>query len=68
MARVVDKLEKIFLEKVDRTVKLMKTVEIPPFGTVQVHGITEVNGHDNRDNLIVELKNNGCNPFSSGCT
>ena len=61
MARVGDKLEKIFLDKVDGTVKLTKTLEILPFSTIQVHGITKVKGHKIL-NLIVEPKNNGCNP------
>ena len=39
-------------------VKHTKTVEIPPFSTIQVHGITKVKGHDKRVNLTVEPKNN----------
>ena len=42
--------------------KLNKTVEIPLFQTIQVHGITKVKGHDKRVNIIVELKNNQYNP------
>ena len=42
--------------------KLTKTVEIPPFSTIQVHGIMKVKGHDKRVNLIVEPKSNICNP------
>ena len=55
-------MEKTFLDKVDRTVKLTKTVEIPPFSTLKVHGIRNVKGQDKRVNLIVEPKNNRCNP------
>ena len=62
MAQVGDKPEKTFLDKVDRSVKLTKTVEIPLFSTIQVHGITKVKSHDKRVLLIVEPKNNGCNP------
>ena len=63
MARVEDKSEKTFsLNKVDGIVILTKTVEIPPFSTTQVHGITKVKGHDKSVNLIVEPKNNGYNP------
>ena len=63
MAQVGDKAEKTFsLDKVDRTVKLTKTVEIPPFSTIQVHGMMKVKRHDKRVNLIVEPKNNRCNP------
>ena len=60
MAQVEDKSEKTFsLDKVDGTVKLTKTMEIPPFSTIQVYGITKVEGHDKRVNLIVEPKDNG---------
>ena len=38
-------------------------MEIPPFSTIEVHGITEVKGHDKRLNLIVEPKSNICNPL-----
>ena len=37
-------------------------MEIPPFSTIQVHGITKVNGHDRKGNLIVEPRNNRCYP------
>ena len=54
MAWVEDKSEKtFFLDKVDGIVKLTKTVEIPQFSTIQVHGMTKVKGHDKRINLIV---------------
>ena len=63
MAQVGDVSEKTFsLDKVEGTVKLIKMVEIPPFSTIQVHGIMKVKGHDKRINLVVEPKNNGCNP------
>ena len=38
------------------------TVEIPPFSTIQVHGIMKVKGNDKRVNIIVEPKNNVGNP------
>ena len=41
--------------------KLTKTLEIPLFQTIQVHGITKVNSHDKRVNIIVEPRNNGYN-------
>ena len=64
MAPVEDKSEKTFsLDKVGGTMKLNKTVEIPPFSTKQVHGIMKVKGHDKRINLIVEPKNNIGNPL-----
>ena len=63
MAWVEDKSEKTFSpDKVDGTVKAIKTVRIPLFSTIQVHGIMKINDHDKRVNLIVEPKNNGCNP------
>ena len=63
IAWVEDKSEKtFFLDKVAGTVKVTKTVGIPPFSTIQVHGIMKVKGHDMRVNLIAEPKNNGCNP------
>ena len=47
MARVGDVPEKTFsLDKVEGTVKLTKTVEIPPFCPIQVHRITKVKDHD----------------------
>ena len=59
MAWAEDKLKKTFsLDQVDRTVNLTKTVEIPPFSIIQVHGITKVKGHDKKVNLIVEPKSN----------
>ena len=59
MVWVGDVSEKPFsLDKVEGTVKLTKTVEIPPFCTIQVHGITKVKDHDKRVNIIVEPKNN----------
>ena len=67
MAQVGDASEKTFsLDKVDRTVKLTKTVEIPPFSAIQVHGIRKVKCHDKRVNIIVEPENNGCNPSAVG--
>ena len=36
-------------------------VEITPFCTIHVHGITKVKGHDKRVNITVEPKNNGYN-------
>ena len=55
--------EKTFsLDKVEGRVKLTKTVEIPPFCTIQVHGIMEVRDHDKRFNIIVGPKNNGYDP------
>ena len=63
MASVGDVSEKTFsLDKVEGTVKLTKMVEISPFSTIQAHGIMKVKGHDKRINLVVESKNNGCNP------
>ena len=63
MAWVEGKSEKTFsLDKVDGTVKHTKAVEIPPFSTIQVHGITKVNGHDKTVNCIVEPKNHRYNP------
>ena len=63
MAQVGDILKKTFsLDKVGGTMKLTKTVEIPPFCTIHVHGITKVKGHDKRVNIIVEPRNNGYNP------
>ena len=62
-ALVGDVPEKHFsLDKVEGTVKLSKTVEIPPFCTKQVHGITKVKDHDKRVNIILEPNNNGYNP------
>ena len=61
VAQVGDKLEKTFLQKVDRTVELTKAVEIPPFSTIQVHGVMKVKGHDKRVNLVAEPKNNEYN-------
>ena len=56
MARVKNDIEKVFpLDKIDGTVKLTKTVEIPPFITIQVHGITKVN---KKVKLIVEPMTN----------
>ena len=43
--------------------KLPKTIEIPPFCTIHIHGIMKVKGHENRVNTIVEPKNNGYNPL-----
>ena len=63
LAWVGDTLEKTFsLDKVEETVKLTKTVEIPPFHTIHIHGIMNMKGHDKRVNIIVEPKNNRCNP------
>ena len=63
MALVEDKSEKTFsFDKVDRTVKLTKTAEIPPFNTIQVPGIINVKGHDKGVNLLVEPMNNRYNP------
>ena len=63
MTQVEDKSAKTFsLDKVGGTIKLTKTVETPPFSTIQVHGITKVKGHDKRVNLIVEPNNNVYNP------
>ena len=63
MARVVNGKEKAFsLDKVKETVKLTKSVEIPPFSTRQVKGLTKVKDHDKMVNLIVEPIDNG---FSS---
>ena len=63
MAWVKNDTENVFsLDKVDGTVKLTKTVEIPPFSTIQVHGITKVKGHDKKANLIVEPMKNKPNP------
>ena len=63
MAWVGDVPEKTFsLIKVEETVKLIKIIEIPPFPTIQVHGIMEVKDHDKRVNIIVEPKNNGYDP------
>ena len=56
-------MEKTFsLDKVEGTVKCIKMVEIPPFHTIHVHGITKVKDHDKRDNILVEPRNNGFNP------
>ena len=47
MAQVKDKSKKTFyLDKVKGTVNLTKTEEIPPFSTIQVHGVMKVKGHD----------------------
>ena len=63
MAQVGDVSEKTFsLDRIEGTVKLTKTVEIPPFSTIQVHVIMEVKGHDKRINLVAKPKNDGCNP------
>ena len=49
MAQVKYDTEKVFsLDKVDETVKLTKSVEIPLFSTIQVHGITKVKGQDKK--------------------
>ena len=62
MAQVGDVPEKTFsLDKTEGAVKFTKTVEIPPFCTIQVHGITKVENHDKRVNIIVEPKNKGYN-------
>ena len=37
-------------------------MEIPPFNTIQVYGITNIKGHDKRVNPIVEPKNNVGDP------
>ena len=43
MAQVGNVPKKTFsLDKVEGTVKLTKTVGIPPFCTIQGHGITEI--------------------------
>ena len=62
MAQVEDKSKKTFsLDQADGTVKLTKTLEIPPFSTIQVHGMMNVKGYNKRVNLIVEPKSNVCN-------
>ena len=62
MSQVGDVSEKTFsLDKVEEMVKLTKMLELPPFSTIQVHGIMKVKGHDKRFDLVVEPKNNGCN-------
>ena len=53
MVQVKNKSNKTFLDHIGGTVKLTKTVEIPPFSTIQVCGITKVKGHDKRVNLII---------------
>ena len=59
MAWVEDRLRKTFsLDQMDGTVNLAKTLEIPPFSPIQVHGITKVKGYDKKVNIIVEPKNN----------
>ena len=64
MAWVGDISEKTFsLDKVDRSVKLTKMVEIPPFHMIHIHGITKVKVNDKRVNIIVEPKNNGYKPL-----
>ena len=40
------KMAQVDSEMVEGTVKLTKTAEIPLFSTIQVHGMTEVKGHD----------------------
>ena len=51
--------EKVFsLDRVEGTVKLTKTIEIHQFGTIQVHGMTNVKGHNKKVNLIVEPMKN----------
>ena len=63
IAQVGDMSGKPFsMDEVEGTVKLTKKVEIPPFCTIQVHGIMKVKGHDKRVNIIVEPKSNGYNP------
>ena len=36
------------LDRVEGTVKLTKTIEIPPFGTKQIQGVTRVKGHNKK--------------------
>ena len=54
MVQVGNEAGKVFsLDRVKGRVKLTKTVEIPPFSTKQVQGMTKVNGHNKKVNLIV---------------
>ena len=63
MTQVKNDTERVFsLDKVDGTVKCTQTVEIPPFSTIQVHGINKVKGHGKKVNLIVKLITNRPNP------
>ena len=56
-------MEKTFsLDRVEGTVKQTKTIEIPPFSTIQVHGMTKVKGHEKKVNLLVEPMENRPNP------
>ena len=55
MAQVRNETGKVFsLDRVEGSVKLTKTIEIPPFSTKQIKGMTKVKGHDKKVNLIVE--------------
>ena len=63
MAQVDNETEKVFsLDRVEGTVKLSKTIELPPFSTIQVHGMIKVKGHNKKVNLIVEPMKNRPNP------
>ena len=46
------------LDRVKGSVKLIKTVEIPPFSTKQVQGMTKIKGHNKKVNLILEPMKN----------
>ena len=48
------------LDKVEGT-ELTKTIEIPPFFTGQIWGMTKVKGHDKKVNIIVEPAKNRSN-------
>ena len=39
-------------------------MEIPPFSTIKVHGITKVKGHGKKVNLIVKSITNRPNPWA----
>ena len=59
MAQVRIESRKVFsLNRVEGTLKLTKSVEIPPFSTKQVQGMTKVKGHNKKVNLIVEPTKN----------
>ena len=59
MAWVGNETEKDFsLDRVKWTAKLTKTIEIPPFSTKQVQGMTRVRGHNKKANLIVKPMKN----------
>ena len=62
MAQIRNETGKDFChDKVEGTIKLTKTIEIPPFRTKQIQGMTKVKGHNRKVNIIVEPVKNGLN-------